>query len=129
MVCPNSFNTLASIARTAIADTGGVRVAVEDSGPGLASATVERLFEAFYTTKASGLGLWRSICRSIIEAHGGQLWASANVPRGATFQFTMCPIPKLIMSADRSVRVSSDLVEPVYGEPYPVHPDPEISEG
>jgi signal transduction histidine kinase len=47
------------------------------------------LFEAFYTTKPSGLGLGLSICRSIIEGHGGRLWASANVPRGATFQFTL----------------------------------------
>ena len=77
---------------TANADTGGVRVAVRDSGPGLASGMREQLFEAFYTTKASGLGLGLSICRSIIEAHGGHLWASANVPRGATFQFTV-PAP------------------------------------
>ena len=77
---------------TAIADTGGVRVAVRDSGPGLASGMLDRLFEAFYTTKASGLGLGLSICRSIIEAHGGHLWANANVPRGATFQFTV-PAP------------------------------------
>jgi C4-dicarboxylate-specific signal transduction histidine kinase len=66
----------------------GVLVAVRDSGLGLAPAVLERLFEAFYTTKPSGLGLGLSICRSIIEAHGGRLWASANVPRGAVFQFT-----------------------------------------
>jgi signal transduction histidine kinase len=66
-----------------------VRVAVRDSGPGLAPATLERLFDAFHTTKPSGLGLGLSICRSIIEAHGGRLWASANVPRGAVFQFTV----------------------------------------
>ena len=63
-------------------------VAVRDSGPGL-DGGLERLFEAFYTTKPSGLGMGLSICRSIIEAHGGRLWASANVPRGATFQFTL----------------------------------------
>jgi signal transduction histidine kinase len=51
-----------------------------------------RAFEAFYTTKPGGLGMGLSICRSIIEAYGGQLWASANVPRGATFQFTV-PTP------------------------------------
>jgi PAS domain S-box-containing protein len=66
-----------------------VLVAVRDSGPGLAPASLERLFEAFYTTKPSGLGLGLSICRSIIEAHGGRLWASANSPRGAVFQFAV----------------------------------------
>jgi PAS domain S-box-containing protein len=71
------------------ADAGGVLVAVQDSGPGLAPATLERLFEPFYTTKPSGLGLGLSICRSIIEGHGGRLWASANVPRGTVFQFTV----------------------------------------
>jgi signal transduction histidine kinase len=67
----------------------GVLVAVRDSGPGLAPASVERLFESFYTTKTAGLGLGLSICRSIIEAHGGRLWACANVPCGAIFQFTV----------------------------------------
>jgi signal transduction histidine kinase len=66
-----------------------VLVAVQDSGPGLAPAALERLFEAFYTTKPNGLGLGLSICRSIIEAHGGRLWASANAPRGAIFHFTL----------------------------------------
>jgi PAS domain S-box-containing protein len=74
---------------TGTSDTGDVRVAVRDSGPGLTPAALERLFEPFYTTKPGGLGLGLSICRSIIEAHGGRLWASANVPRGATFQFTL----------------------------------------
>jgi PAS domain S-box-containing protein len=74
---------------TGQAESGGVLVAVRDSGPGLAPTTLERLFEAFYTTKPSGLGLGLSICRSIIEAHGGRLWASANVPRGAVFHFTV----------------------------------------
>jgi len=77
---------------TGRAETGGVRVAVRDSGPGLAPAALERLFEAFYTTKPNGLGLGLSICHSIIEGHGGRLWASANVPRGTTFQFTL-PAP------------------------------------
>ncbi len=74
---------------TGTSDTGDVRVAVRDSGPGLTPAALERLFEPFYTTKPGGLGLGLSICRSIIEAHGGRLWVSANVPRGATFQFTL----------------------------------------
>jgi C4-dicarboxylate-specific signal transduction histidine kinase len=66
-----------------------VQFAVRDSGPGLAPVALERLFDAFYTTKPSGLGLGLSICRSIIEAHGGRLWATTNLPRGAIFQFTV----------------------------------------
>jgi PAS domain S-box-containing protein len=70
-------------------EPNAVQVAVRDSGPGLAPVALERLFDAFYTTKSSGLGLGLSICRSIIEAHGGRLWATANSPRGAIFQFTV----------------------------------------
>jgi len=70
-------------------ESGDVRVAVRDSGPGLTPAALEHLFEAFYTTKANGLGLGLSICRSIIEAHGGRLWAADNPGRGATFSFTL----------------------------------------
>jgi PAS domain S-box-containing protein len=70
-----------------------VLVAVRDSGPGLGHANLEHLFEAFYTTKAGGLGMGLSICRSIVEAHGGRLWTSANVPRGAVFQFTVPSVP------------------------------------
>jgi PAS domain S-box-containing protein len=67
----------------------GVSVQVRDSGPGFAPSDLDRVFEAFYTTKPSGLGLGLSICRSIIESHGGRLWASANPPRGASFQFAL----------------------------------------
>jgi C4-dicarboxylate-specific signal transduction histidine kinase len=70
-------------------EQGGVVVAVIDSGPGLAPATLARIFEPFYTTKSSGLGMGLSICHSIIEAHGGRLWAEANEPRGTIFQFTL----------------------------------------
>ena len=66
-----------------------VLVAVQDAGTGLDPQSVERVFEAFYTTKAEGLGMGLAICRSIIEAHGGRLWASANEPQGAVFQFTL----------------------------------------
>jgi PAS domain S-box-containing protein len=76
------------------AEPNGVLVEVRDSGPGFAPATVERLFEAFHTTKPGGLGLGLSICRSTIEAHGGRLWAKANVPRGAIFEFSL-PAQKL----------------------------------
>jgi PAS domain S-box-containing protein len=67
----------------------GILISVRDSGPGFTPEGVERLFESFYTTKLGGLGMGLSICRSIIEAHGGRLWASANEPRGAVFQFTL----------------------------------------
>ena len=70
-------------------DHRGVLVAVRDSGPGLDPSHLERVFDAFYTTKSSGMGMGLSICRSIIEAHGGRLWAEANEPRGAIFQFTL----------------------------------------
>jgi C4-dicarboxylate-specific signal transduction histidine kinase len=66
-----------------------VLVAVQDSGPGLAPASLKRVFDSFYTTKPGGLGLGLSICRSIIEAHGGRLWAETNAPCGATFQFAV----------------------------------------
>jgi signal transduction histidine kinase len=75
--------------RTGKAESDGVLVAVSDSGPGLAPASFEHLFEAFYTTKPGGLGIGLSVCRAVIEAHRGRLWATANVPRGAVFQFTV----------------------------------------
>ena len=74
---------------TGEAESHGVLVTVADSGPGLPSANYEHLFDAFYTTKPAGLGMGLPICRTIIEAHGGRLWATANVPRGAVFQFTV----------------------------------------
>jgi PAS domain S-box-containing protein len=70
-------------------EPSGALVAVQDSGPGLEALMLERVFESFYTTKPTGFGLGLSICRSIIEAHGGRLWASKNQRRGATFQFTL----------------------------------------
>jgi PAS domain S-box-containing protein len=78
---------------TAKDGSGGVIVSVWDSGPGIPPAIREHLFDAFYTSKPSGLGLGLSICRSIIEAHGGRLWASADVPRGAVFQFAVPDYP------------------------------------
>jgi C4-dicarboxylate-specific signal transduction histidine kinase len=77
------------------AEPNGVLVGVRDSGPGLAPAFLERVFDAFYTTKSGGLGMGLSICRSIIEAHGGRLWASTNVPHGATFEFTVSAQPDI----------------------------------
>jgi PAS domain S-box-containing protein len=72
--------------RTEQCQTGGIRVAVCDSGPGI---DPQRVFEPFYTTKASGVGMGLSICRSIIDSHAGRLWVEANEPRGTIFQFTL----------------------------------------
>ena len=69
--------------------TGGILVAVHDSGPGIDPADLERVFEPFYTTKTSGVGMGLSICQTIINGHGGRLWTGANEPRGAVFQFTL----------------------------------------
>ena len=69
-------------------ETHQVLVSVTDCGVGIAAENADRLFNAFFTTKSSGMGMGLSICRSIMEAHGGRLWATANVP-GATFQFTL----------------------------------------
>jgi len=67
----------------------GLCVAVSDSGPGVAPEDRDRIFESFYTKNAGGLGIGLSICRSIIEAHGGRLWVDAHQPRGAVFRFTL----------------------------------------
>jgi signal transduction histidine kinase len=66
-----------------------VLVAVSDSGPGIDPEHRERVFDSFYTTKPSGMGLGLAICRSIIDAHGGRLLADANEPRGAVFQLAL----------------------------------------
>jgi PAS domain S-box-containing protein len=68
---------------------GHALVSVVDCGVGIAAESVDRLFDAFFTTKSGGMGMGLSICRSIIEAHGGRLWATANLPHGATFQFIL----------------------------------------
>jgi PAS domain S-box-containing protein len=89
-----SMNVIGDGARNLLVTTAGealgdVLVAVQDSGPGLTDVELSHLFDPFHTTKPDGLGLGLSICRSIVEAHGGRLWASANVPHGAVFQFTI----------------------------------------
>jgi len=70
-------------------DVGGVLVTVRDSGPGVDPESLDRVFDAFYTTKVGGTGMGLSICRSIVEAHGGRIRASRDADRGATFQFTV----------------------------------------
>jgi signal transduction histidine kinase len=66
-----------------------VLVAVRDSGTGLNPEQRDQIFDAFYTTKATGMGMGLAISLSIVEAHGGRLWATANTPRGTIFQFTL----------------------------------------
>ena len=75
--------------RSGMDESQGVLVSVQDSGPGLDPKSLDHLFDAFYTTKADGLGMGLAISRSLIEAHGGRLWATANAPHGAIFQFTL----------------------------------------
>ncbi len=93
----NAVEAMSGVAkgtRTLLISTGqeasaGVLVSVQDSGSGLDVEGLDRLFDAFYTTKPSGMGMGLSICRSVIEAHGGRIWASRNVGPGATFRFTL----------------------------------------
>jgi PAS domain S-box-containing protein len=87
---------------TSAAESDGVLVAVSDTGPGLSQASVERIFEAFYTTKSSGLGMGLSICRSIVEAHGGRLWATPNEPHGAILSMILPIGEKLSDNAESS---------------------------
>ncbi len=66
-----------------------IRVAVQDAGVGLDPQNIDQLFEAFYTTKSSGMGMGLSVSRTIVASHGGRLWAVPNDGPGATFQFTV----------------------------------------
>lgn len=72
-----------------VVEADGVLVAVADSGPGIDPKLADRVFDPFFTTKPSGMGLGLSICRSIIEAHGGRMWISPAVPHGTVFQFLL----------------------------------------
>jgi PAS domain S-box-containing protein len=81
--------SLRLVIRTYQDETHRVVVAVEDSGPGIAGENADRVFDPFFSTKPGGLGMGLSICRSIVEAHGGRLWSSGNAGPGATFQFAL----------------------------------------
>jgi C4-dicarboxylate-specific signal transduction histidine kinase len=93
----NAIQAMAAIAdgvrdlsiTTATAESSVVLVRVADSGPGLDSQKLEHVFDPYFTTQAEGLGMGLAISRSMIDAHNGRLWASANQPRGAVFQFTL----------------------------------------
>jgi signal transduction histidine kinase len=81
--------TIVSRPDAAGAVPNAVIIEVRDCGHGMDPENAEQVFEAFYTTKPDGIGIGLSISRSIIEAHGGRMWASANAPHGAVFQFTL----------------------------------------
>jgi PAS domain S-box-containing protein len=76
-----------------LAEPSSVLIGVEDTGPGLDPAIAQRIFDPFFTTKPDGMGMGLSICRSIIESHGGRFWASPRVPYGTVFQFTVPGVP------------------------------------
>src|SRR6266850_2139595 len=88
--------------------TGGVLVSVRDSGPGIDPDHLDRVFEAFYTTKSSGVGMGLSICRSIIDAHGGRLWADMNASRGAVFRFTLPDADKELTDSLRPAHLTRE---------------------
>ena len=82
--------------------SGRVLVTVQDSGPGLNPESFERLFDSFYTTKPGGTGMGLSICRSIVEAHGGRIWATPNAGPGTTMQFAL-PINDQAMASGMGI--------------------------
>jgi signal transduction histidine kinase len=75
--------------RSEVHDGGGVMVSVADTGKGIGLQDFERIFNPLFTTKSGGMGMGLSVCRTIIEAHDGRLWAAPNTPRGAAFQFVL----------------------------------------
>jgi hypothetical protein len=77
------------VVSTELSNGRGVLCSVSDLGPGIPAERLEQVFNPFFTTKSHGLGMGLSVCRSIVEAHGGRLWASNNPERGTTFHFTL----------------------------------------
>src|SRR6266545_6899739 len=75
--------------RSEVDGSGSVMVSVEDTGKGVEPSAIDRIFNPLFTTKAHGMGMGLAICRSIIDAHGGRLWVTANLPRGAIFHFSV----------------------------------------
>jgi signal transduction histidine kinase len=83
-----------------VRDDGGVLVSIADTGTGISTENVPRVFNPLFTTKSGGMGMGLSICRSIIEAHGGMLWVVPNAPRGSIFQ--------LVLGADTATSAPCD---------------------
>jgi signal transduction histidine kinase len=75
--------------RSEVNDAGDVTVSVADNGPGIGPQKLEQIFNSLFTTKSGGMGMGLSICRSIVEAHGGRLWVESNKPEGAVFHFML----------------------------------------
>jgi signal transduction histidine kinase len=75
--------------KSQLVEVGQLLISVTDTGVGLPSENVDKIFDAFFTTKSQGTGLGLAITRSIVEAHGGRIWATANSGRGSTFFFTL----------------------------------------
>ena len=101
-----SEGSRALVIRTAEDESNGMLVSVRDSGPGLNPNSLEHLFDPFYTTKPDGIGMGLAISRSIVEAHGGRLWATPNEPKGAVLQFTL-PIEGEVSSSPPQARPPS----------------------
>jgi signal transduction histidine kinase len=87
--------------KSQLADDGQVLVSISDTGVGLPADKTEQIFNAFFTTKPQGTGMGLTITRSIVEAHGGRLWATSNTDCGATFHFTL-PIEAMASSTSSS---------------------------
>ena len=79
--------------RSQSSEDGQVEISVNDTGPGLPQGKADQIFDTFFTTKPQGSGMGLSISKSIVEAHGGRIWARVNEGRGATFHFTLTTAP------------------------------------
>jgi signal transduction histidine kinase len=95
--------------RTRLQNTDEIVVSVEDNGPGIDPENLDRLFMPFFTTKSDGMGLGLAICQSIIEAHGGRIWATRNSGRGATFHFAL---PAQISEPQENVQANTVIPVP-----------------
>jgi signal transduction histidine kinase len=79
--------------KSQLSENGQIEISINDTGPGLASGNAEQIFDAFFTTKPQGSGMGLAISKSIVESHGGRIWANSDGERGATFHFTLPAAP------------------------------------